>query len=266
MSSPPSGCSRSQPILDRGLAGERLSDDEVARFSVWMSSIQVRDEVWGQITAETADDMLRLLTLISRSVVPPFEPAVLSLTGVRRLADRRRRAGADRGRACSRGRRGVLDGPADAPDARRRGLAVSLARSPSRRGSVALGCVHGTGRRRTRVQPRGPHALPRQGAPMPRRVRPDAERVRPVVRAHPRRHRDRVQPRRRQGRSRAQERRGARGDRRRGLPDRARAVQHRDQRARRPGSRAWGSTSSRRRCATTSTSRRPRRPRSARTC
>jgi hypothetical protein len=74
------GMQQVQPILDRGLAGERLSDDEVTRFSVWMSSIQVRDEVWGQITAATADDMLRLLTLISRSVVPPFEPAVLSLT------------------------------------------------------------------------------------------------------------------------------------------------------------------------------------------
>ncbi len=45
-----------------------------------MSTVPVRDEVWGQITAETADDMLRLLTLVSRSVVPPFEPAVLSLT------------------------------------------------------------------------------------------------------------------------------------------------------------------------------------------
>ena len=74
------GMQQVQPILDRGLAGERLSDEEVTRFSVWMSSIEVRDEVWGQITAETADDMLRLLTLISSSVVPPFEPAVLSLT------------------------------------------------------------------------------------------------------------------------------------------------------------------------------------------
>jgi hypothetical protein len=73
------GMQEVQPILDRGLAGERLSDDDVARFSVWVSGVQVRDEVWGQITAETADDMLRLLTLLSRSVVPPFEPAVLSL-------------------------------------------------------------------------------------------------------------------------------------------------------------------------------------------
>ena len=74
------GMQQVQPILDRGLAGERLSDDDVTRFSVWMSTIPVRDEVWNQITAESADDMLRLLTLVSRSVVPPFEPAVLSLT------------------------------------------------------------------------------------------------------------------------------------------------------------------------------------------
>ncbi len=74
------GMRQVQPILDRGLAGERLTDDEVTRFSVWMSTVPVRDEVWGQITAETADDMLRFLTVVSRSVVPPFEPAVLSLT------------------------------------------------------------------------------------------------------------------------------------------------------------------------------------------
>jgi hypothetical protein len=73
------GMRQVQPILDRGLAGERLSDDDVVRFAVWMNGIPVRDEVWAQITAETAEDMLRLLTLISRSVVPPFEPAVLSL-------------------------------------------------------------------------------------------------------------------------------------------------------------------------------------------
>ena len=74
------GMRQVQPILDRGLAGERLTDHEVTRFSVWMSTIPVRDEVWNQITAESADDMLCLLTLVSRSVVPPFEPAVLSLT------------------------------------------------------------------------------------------------------------------------------------------------------------------------------------------
>ena len=74
------GMQQVQPILDRGLAGERLADDDVTRFAVWMSAIEVRDEVWGQFTADNADDMLRFLTLVSRSVVPPFEAAVLSLT------------------------------------------------------------------------------------------------------------------------------------------------------------------------------------------
>ena len=73
------GMEQVQPIVDRGLAGERLDDTDLTRFSIWMSSVPVRDEVWNQITAETADDMLRILTLVSRSVVPPFEPAVLSL-------------------------------------------------------------------------------------------------------------------------------------------------------------------------------------------
>jgi hypothetical protein len=68
-----------QPIVDRGLAGERLTDDELVRLSVWVSSVQVRDEIWSQITPDNAEGMLRLLTLVSRSVVPPFEPAVLSL-------------------------------------------------------------------------------------------------------------------------------------------------------------------------------------------
>ena len=74
------GMQQVQPILDRGLAGERLTDEEIARFSIWVSSVAVRDEVWGQITAETADAMLAFLALVSRSVVPPFESAVLSLT------------------------------------------------------------------------------------------------------------------------------------------------------------------------------------------
>ncbi|MBC7632856.1 DUF4192 domain-containing protein [Aeromicrobium sp.] len=68
-----------QPILDRGLAKERLTDDELVRFFVWASGVSVRDEIWAQIVRSNAERMLGLLTLISRNVVPPFEPAVLSL-------------------------------------------------------------------------------------------------------------------------------------------------------------------------------------------
>jgi hypothetical protein len=67
------------PILDRALAGRRTSDADLVRLAVWVSSIEVRDAVWGRITRETADDVLRVLTVVSGSVVPPFEPAVLSL-------------------------------------------------------------------------------------------------------------------------------------------------------------------------------------------
>jgi hypothetical protein len=69
------------PILDRALAEEHLTDEDLMQVAVWVSGIAVRDEVWGRITAETCEDMLRVLALVSRSVVPPFEPAVLSLAG-----------------------------------------------------------------------------------------------------------------------------------------------------------------------------------------
>ena len=68
------------PILDRAVAGERLSDADVTRVAVWVSSISVRDEVWERIDHDSARDMLRVLTLVSAGTVAPFEPAVLSLT------------------------------------------------------------------------------------------------------------------------------------------------------------------------------------------
>ena len=68
-----------EPILERGLSG-RLDDDGIVRLSIWLSAISVRDAVWARITTESADAMLALLTQLSRNVVPPFEPAVLSLT------------------------------------------------------------------------------------------------------------------------------------------------------------------------------------------
>ncbi len=68
-----------EPILQRGLSA-RLDDDDVVRLSVWLSSISVRDGVWARITRDNADAMLALFTQVARSVVPPFESAVLSLT------------------------------------------------------------------------------------------------------------------------------------------------------------------------------------------
>lgn len=67
-------------ILERGLSGEDLTDEDVARLTVWVSRRDLRDEVWGRITRDNAQDMLRVLTSVSARVVPPYEPAVLSLT------------------------------------------------------------------------------------------------------------------------------------------------------------------------------------------
>ncbi|MCW2799576.1 MAG: hypothetical protein JWQ70_1048 [Aeromicrobium sp.] len=66
------------PILERG-STTRLDDADVVRLSVWVSATAVRDAVWARITRENAGVMLGLLTQASRSVVPPFEPAILSL-------------------------------------------------------------------------------------------------------------------------------------------------------------------------------------------
>ncbi|MCD9197636.1 DUF4192 domain-containing protein [Aeromicrobium wangtongii] len=69
------------PILERALASRRVSDADLLRVAAWVSSIGVRDAVWSLIDRDNAEEMLRVLTLVSGSVVPPFEPAVLSLTG-----------------------------------------------------------------------------------------------------------------------------------------------------------------------------------------
>jgi hypothetical protein len=73
------GLSAVEPILDLALTGHGLSDADLLRLAAWLSSVDVRDAVWARITRETADDMLRVLMTVSGSVVPPFEPAVLSL-------------------------------------------------------------------------------------------------------------------------------------------------------------------------------------------
>jgi hypothetical protein len=68
------------PILERAVASRRVSDADLLRVAAWVSSVSVRDAVWSRIDHDNADDMLRALTLVCATVVPPFEPAVLSLT------------------------------------------------------------------------------------------------------------------------------------------------------------------------------------------
>lgn len=64
-------------LLERG---DRLTDAEAMRIAVWVSHRPVRDALWGLISRDNAAGMLEVLTRISGVVVPPFEPAVLSLT------------------------------------------------------------------------------------------------------------------------------------------------------------------------------------------
>ncbi|MCW2747582.1 MAG: hypothetical protein JWP10_724 [Nocardioidaceae bacterium] len=74
------GLSRIEPALSRVLAGGAdFSDDEVATISVWMTAIAVRDEMWTRMTRANARAHVDLWTRVARRVVPPFEPAVLSL-------------------------------------------------------------------------------------------------------------------------------------------------------------------------------------------
>ncbi|GAA3534638.1 hypothetical protein GCM10022234_34340 [Aeromicrobium panaciterrae] len=68
-----------EDILDRGLSGLRLSDDDIVLLSVWVSTTEVRDAVVSLMTRDNAPAMLSLFTLLAQNVVPPCEPAVLTL-------------------------------------------------------------------------------------------------------------------------------------------------------------------------------------------
>ena len=68
-----------EDILDRGLGGFPLSDDDMVLLSVWVSTMEVRDAMVSLMTRDNAPDMLRLFTTLAQNVVPPCEPAVLTL-------------------------------------------------------------------------------------------------------------------------------------------------------------------------------------------
>lgn len=77
------GADRIKPILARAASDpeQLLSDEDVAQLSVWCSLIVVRDVAWAQMTREHAEAAFALWSQVARRVVPPFEPAVLSLAG-----------------------------------------------------------------------------------------------------------------------------------------------------------------------------------------
>jgi hypothetical protein len=68
------------PLLARVDAGGNITDEEAASLSVWVSTIAVRDAWWGRFTEDTAESAFALMARVARVVVPPYEPAVLSLT------------------------------------------------------------------------------------------------------------------------------------------------------------------------------------------
>ncbi|MBA2550298.1 MAG: DUF4192 domain-containing protein [Nocardioidaceae bacterium] len=67
--------------LDRALSGVPVSNEDAAILSTWCALVPVRDLAWAQVTRANAAAHLEVWSQIARKVVPPWEPAVLSLTG-----------------------------------------------------------------------------------------------------------------------------------------------------------------------------------------
>jgi hypothetical protein len=80
-----------ETVLDRVLGeqtpggpdgvSDAVSDAEAAQLSVWCSLVVVRDLAWSRINRADAARNVTLWSAVSRRVVPPYEPAVLSLAG-----------------------------------------------------------------------------------------------------------------------------------------------------------------------------------------
>jgi hypothetical protein len=67
-------------MLQAAADGVPVTDQQAAQLSVWVSADHVRNAFWGTFTVDTAPVALTLMTRIAQVVVPPYEPAVLSLT------------------------------------------------------------------------------------------------------------------------------------------------------------------------------------------
>ncbi|MGJ9412540.1 DUF4192 domain-containing protein [Aeromicrobium sp. CF4.19] len=55
-----------EPVLERALLGQTPTDGEVLQLAVWVTTLPVRDFVWGWINRETAHDMLALWAHVAR--------------------------------------------------------------------------------------------------------------------------------------------------------------------------------------------------------
>lgn len=67
--------------LDRALGGAPVSDEDAATLATWCALVPVRDLAWAQVTRANAAAHLEVWSQVARKVLPPWEPAVLSLTG-----------------------------------------------------------------------------------------------------------------------------------------------------------------------------------------
>ncbi len=75
------GATTVRQALERALSGAPVSDEDAAMLSTWCALVPVRDLAWAQVTRANAADYLEVWSQVARKVVPPWEPAVLSLTG-----------------------------------------------------------------------------------------------------------------------------------------------------------------------------------------
>ena len=73
------GMARIRPIIQKHATGTMLTDAELAMLAIWVSSVQVRDDVWSRMRRDTAETTLALWTAVAQSVVEPFEAPVLCL-------------------------------------------------------------------------------------------------------------------------------------------------------------------------------------------
>ena len=74
------GMARIRPIIENYDTDGALTDVDLATLATWVSSVQVRDHVWGRMRRDTAENTLALWTAVAQTVVEPFEAPVLCLT------------------------------------------------------------------------------------------------------------------------------------------------------------------------------------------
>ncbi|GAA2759690.1 DUF4192 domain-containing protein [Actinopolymorpha rutila] len=75
----PAGAGVAAGLFARAGAGDRLTDEDVARVAVEVGDVAVRDEFWSQITRESADRHVEFWSDVVRRTVPPHDVAPAAL-------------------------------------------------------------------------------------------------------------------------------------------------------------------------------------------